>query len=37
METRILNTDAMKTGTDYLYLNLDRFTPVPVSSSTQLL
>jgi hypothetical protein len=31
METRILNTDAMKTGTDYLYLNLDRFTPVPVS------
>ena len=31
METRILNTDAMKTGTDYIYLQLDRFTPVPVS------
>ena len=31
METRILNSDAMKTGTDYIYLQLDRFTPVPVS------
>jgi hypothetical protein len=31
METRIFNSDAMKTGTDYLYLQLDRFTPVPVS------
>lgn len=31
IETRILNSDAMKTGTDYLYLQLDRFTPVPVS------
>ena len=31
MEARILNTDAMKTGTDYLYLKLDRLTPIPVS------
>lgn len=31
IETRIFNSDAMKTGTDYLYLQLDRFTPVPVS------
>ena len=31
METRILNRDAMKTGTDYLYLKLDRFSPVPIS------
>ena len=28
---RILNTDAMKTGTDYLYLKLDRFSTVPIS------
>lgn len=31
METRIFNSDAMKTGTDYLYLTLDRFSPVPIS------
>ena len=31
IETRILNTDAMKTGTDYLYLQLDRFSSVPIS------
>ena len=31
METRILNSDAMKTGTDYLYITLDRFTTIPVS------
>ena len=31
IETRILNSDAMKTGTDYLYLVLDRFTTIPVS------
>lgn len=31
IETRILNSDAMKTGTDYLFIKLERFTPVPVS------
>ena len=31
IETRILNSDAMKTGTDYLYITLDRFTSIPVS------
>lgn len=31
LETRVLNKDAMKTGTDYLYLKLDRFSPVPIS------
>lgn len=31
LDERILNSDAMKTGTDYLYLNLDRLTTVPVS------
>ena len=31
METRILNADAMKTGTDYLYLTLDRFSSIPIS------
>ena len=31
METRILNADAMKTGTDYLYLILDRFSSIPIS------
>lgn len=31
IETRILNRDAMKTGTDYLYVKLDRFSPVPIS------
>ena len=31
LSQRILNTDAMKTGTDYLYLKLDRFSTVPVS------
>ena len=31
LEERILNSDAMKTGTDYIYLNLDRFSNVPVS------
>lgn len=31
METRILNTDAMKTGTDYLFITLDRFSQIPVS------
>lgn len=31
IETRILNSDAMKTGTDYLYITLDRFTTIPVS------
>lgn len=30
-ESRILNSDAMKTGTDYLYVTLDRFTTIPVS------
>lgn len=30
-DTRVLNSDAMKTGTDYLYLTLERFTPIPVS------
>lgn len=27
----LLNSDAMKTGTDYLYLVLERFSPVPIS------
>lgn len=31
IETRILNTDAMKTGTDYLFITLDRFSQIPVS------
>ena len=31
LDERILNKDAMKIGTDYLYLNLDRFSSVPVS------
>ena len=31
LEQRKFNSDNMKTGTDYLYLNLDRFTNVPVS------
>lgn len=31
LESRILNSDSMKYGTDYLYLNLDRFSTVPVS------
>ncbi len=31
MEQRILNADNMKFGTDYLFLDLDRFTNVPVS------
>lgn len=31
IESRILNRDAMKTGTDYIYLKLDRFSPVPIS------
>ena len=31
LESRILNSDSMKYGTDYLYLNLDRFSNVPVS------
>ena len=31
IETRVLNSDAMKTGTDYLYITLDRFTSIPVS------
>lgn len=31
IETRILNRDAMKTGTDYLFLNLNRITAIPVS------
>ena len=28
---RILNSDAMKTGTDYLYLTLDRISSTPIS------
>ena len=31
LEQRIYNSDAMKYGTDYLYIDLDRFTTVPVS------
>ena len=31
METRILNSDAMKTGTDYLFVTLDRISQIPVS------
>ena len=31
MLERVFNSDAMKYGTDYLYLDLDRFTTVPVS------
>ena len=31
LDERILNSDAMKTGTNYLYLNLDRLTSGPVS------
>lgn len=31
IETRLLNSDAMKTGTDYLYLQLDRFSSIPIS------
>lgn len=31
MEARILNADAMKTGTDYLYLTLHRISPIPIS------
>jgi hypothetical protein len=31
IETRILNTDAMKTGTDYLFITLERFSPIPIS------
>ena len=31
IEQRILNADNMKFGTDYLYLDLDRFTNTPVS------
>ena len=31
MEQRIFNSDAMKKGTDYLYINLERLTTVPVS------
>lgn len=27
----LFNKDSMKTGTDYLYLDLNRFTPIPVS------
>lgn len=27
----LLNSDAMKTGTDYLYITLERITPIPVS------
>lgn len=27
----LLNNDAMRTGTDYLYLVLERFSPVPIS------
>lgn len=27
----LLNSDAMRTGTDYLYLVLERFSPVPIS------
>ena len=31
METRILNSDAMKTGTDYLFVTLNRISQIPVS------
>ena len=31
LQSRLLNSDAMKTGTDYLYVTLDRITPVPIS------
>jgi hypothetical protein len=31
LQSRLLNSDAMKTGTDYLYITLDRITPVPIS------
>lgn len=31
MDQRIFNSDSMKYGTDYLYINLDRFSTVPVS------
>jgi hypothetical protein len=31
LEQRIFNSDTMKIGTDYLYVNLDRITNVPVS------
>lgn len=31
MYYRILNSDAMKTGTDYLYITLDRITTTPIS------
>lgn len=31
LEQRIFNSDAMKTGTDYLYIILDRFSSVPIS------
>ena len=31
LEQRIFNSDAMKYGTDYLFINLDRITTVPVS------
>ena len=31
LDERILNKDAMKIGTDYLYLNLDRISSIPVS------
>lgn len=30
-ESRILNSDAMKTGTDYLFITLERFSNVPIS------
>ena len=31
LEARVLNADAMKTGTDHLYITLDRFSAVPIS------
>ena len=31
LETRILNSDAMKTGTDYLYITLERISQIPIS------
>jgi hypothetical protein len=31
LEMRMLNSDAMKQGTDYLFLDLDRISPIPVS------
>ena len=30
-DSRILNSDAMKTGTDYLFVTLERFSSIPIS------